>query len=246
MSTPTRRVLSTEALIIYTTDFSETSQIVTLYTKHYGKVRAIAKGSKRPGSKAFEGRLDIISQVSVAFYERRSGLDILSECEIIEDFPALRKSLDRFYASCYIADLLNSATPEKQPAESLYESAVLALRALESSESYLVPVVFFEMRLLRELGVLPEFEVCLECGAKLDRFFYSRVNGMPRCRKCARGDVAELSEDARRVLVSLSRLRSLPARIPSFPLQIAQAIHQLLRRQLAHFLQSETRMMRYI
>ncbi len=48
------------AICIRAADFSETSQIVTLFTRATGKIKAIAKGSKRPKSK-FDGPIEIFS-----------------------------------------------------------------------------------------------------------------------------------------------------------------------------------------
>ncbi|MFQ6036643.1 MAG: DNA repair protein RecO, partial [Sedimentisphaerales bacterium] len=48
------------AICIRAVDYSETSQIVTFFTRATGKIRAIAKGSKRPKS-AFDGPIEILS-----------------------------------------------------------------------------------------------------------------------------------------------------------------------------------------
>ena len=44
----TARTYRTEAIIVRRTDFGEADRIVTLYTASYGKVRAVARGARRP------------------------------------------------------------------------------------------------------------------------------------------------------------------------------------------------------
>jgi len=46
-----QRTYSTEAIILKHTDLGEADRILTLFTPYRGKFHAIAKGSRRPGSK---------------------------------------------------------------------------------------------------------------------------------------------------------------------------------------------------
>ena len=52
-------MVSDEAISLSVSDYSETSQIVSLFTLHSGRVRLLAKGSKRPKN-AFEDRKSVV------------------------------------------------------------------------------------------------------------------------------------------------------------------------------------------
>ena len=54
------------AICIRAVDYSETSQIVTFFTRDTGKISAIAKGSKRPKS-TFDGPIEILSHGRIVF-----------------------------------------------------------------------------------------------------------------------------------------------------------------------------------
>jgi len=83
----------TLALVLRTTDYSETSKVVTLWTRDFGKVRVLAKGGRRLRS-AFEAALDLLSVCNVVFLRKQSDrLDILTEAELVERFGDLRKNL---------------------------------------------------------------------------------------------------------------------------------------------------------
>src|SRR5712675_2576932 len=93
------------ALVLHTTDWSETSRIATLWTREFGKVRALAKGGRRLQSN-FETALDLLTLCSIVFLRKSSGsLDLLTEAQVVERFPRLRSDLAALYAAYYLAEL---------------------------------------------------------------------------------------------------------------------------------------------
>src|SRR5262245_9287486 len=122
-------------LVIRFTDFSETSRIVTLWTREFGKVRALAKGGRRPKSN-FESALDLLTVCSIVLLRKTSAgtgsgaLDLLTEARVAERFGALRRDLQALYAGYYVAELLGEGTEDGDPHPALYDAAVETLRAL--------------------------------------------------------------------------------------------------------------------
>ncbi len=69
------------AICIRAIDYSETSQILTFFTRDTGKIGAIAKGSKRPKS-SFGGPFEIFSYGKIVFAEsNKDKLSTLTEFE---------------------------------------------------------------------------------------------------------------------------------------------------------------------
>src|SRR5205823_11287186 len=86
------------ALVVRGTDWSETSRITTLFTREYGKVRALAKGGRRLKSN-FDCAFDLLSVCRVVFLRKASGgLDLLTEARLEEQFPILRHQLTALHA----------------------------------------------------------------------------------------------------------------------------------------------------
>ena len=82
-----------QALVLRTTDWSETSRIATLWTREFGKVRALAKGGRRLKSN-FENALDLLTLCSIVFLRKSSGgLELLTEAQVLERFAPLRTDL---------------------------------------------------------------------------------------------------------------------------------------------------------
>src|SRR5712691_8275511 len=118
------------ALVVRTTDWSETSRIATLWTREFGKVRVLAKGGRRLKS-AFENALDLLTLCDIVLLRKSSGsLDLLTEAQVVERFPQLRTDLPALYAAYYVAELLSDWTEDYDPHPSLFDEAVQALRTL--------------------------------------------------------------------------------------------------------------------
>src|ERR1051326_2582224 len=101
-----------EGLVIRGTDFSETSRIVTIWTKELGKARALAKGGRRLKSN-FEVALDLLTVCDMVLLRKSSGsLDLLTEARGREQFPQLRQDLPALYAAYYVAELLGDWTQD--------------------------------------------------------------------------------------------------------------------------------------
>src|SRR3954452_328274 len=93
------------ALVVRTSDWSESSRIATLFTRELGKVRVLAKGGRRLRSN-FEVALDLLTVCEVMVIRKASGLDLLTEARVDERFGNLRSDLHALYSGYYVAELL--------------------------------------------------------------------------------------------------------------------------------------------
>src|SRR5438132_6960320 len=143
------------ALVLRTTDWSETSRIATLWTREFGKVRVLAKGGRRLKSN-FESALDLLTVCSIVLLRKSSGsLDLLTEARVVKRFAQLRTDLTALYAGYYIAELLSDWTEDYDPHPILFDEALDALSTLGDSRDAKKPatglrLARFELVLLRE------------------------------------------------------------------------------------------------
>jgi len=153
------------ALVLRTTDWSETSRICTLWTREFGKVRALAKGGRRLKS-AFESALDLLTACSIVLLRKSSGgLDLLTEAQVVKRFGQLTSDLPALYAGYYLAELLADWTEDDDPHPTLFEEALTTLGQLGQPGVPTGPrLARFEIVLLRELGYSPLLETCAVCG----------------------------------------------------------------------------------
>jgi DNA repair protein RecO (recombination protein O) len=173
------------ALVLRTTDWSESSRIATLWTRELGKVRALAKGGRRLKS-AFESGLDLLTVCSIVLLRKSSGtLDLLTEALVVRRFAHLRSDLAALYAGYYVAELLADWTEELDPHPVLFDEALATLGELGEME--IAPrVMRFEMVFLRELGYRPVLKRCAGCESALtgEGLVFSSAAGGVLCRRC--------------------------------------------------------------
>jgi DNA repair protein RecO (recombination protein O) len=180
-----------EALVLRTTDWSETSRIATLWTREFGKVRALAKGGRRLKS-PFENALDLLTHCSIVFLRKSSGsLDLLTEARVVQRFGRLRTDLTALYAAYYVAELLSEWTEDYDPHPPLFDEALATLRDVGLPADQPVDiglrVMRFEAVLLRELGYSPSLEACAACGEVIAGAgsSFSAAAGGVLCPRCA-------------------------------------------------------------
>jgi len=196
------------ALVLRVIDFSETSVIVTLLTREFGKVRALAKGARRPKG-PFESALDLLALCRIVFLRKSSdALDLLTEAKLERRFRPPRGSLSNLYAAYYVAELLNELTDDYDPHPELFDAAITTLAELRTVSAAAGVLVRFELTALRVLGHLPTLDTCAECGKPVEaagRVPFSRIAGGVLCGNCRRGQKHIIAISAP-VLTALARL----------------------------------------
>jgi DNA repair protein RecO (recombination protein O) len=163
----------------------EADRIVTLLTQRHGKVRAVAKGVRRTGSR-FGGRLDPFCHVDVQFHIGRS-LDIATQVQTLDAFgPSLVADYGRYTAACAVAETAEQLTfGEGEPTVRLYLLLVGALRALAHTERDAGLVLdAFLLRAMAFAGWEPALGECARCGNPGPHRAFSVPAGGAVCMGC--------------------------------------------------------------
>ncbi|MFO0813675.1 MAG: DNA repair protein RecO [Gemmatales bacterium] len=235
-----------QALIVRFTDFSETSRIVTAYTRELGKVRGLAKGGRRLKSN-FESALDLLTVCSIVLLRKPSrGLDLVIEARVTERFAVLARKLDALYAGYYLAELLSDFTQEDDPHPSLFDVAVATLRQLGTSDLTAEVVLHFETQVLRELGFAPILHECAACHRPLPvegLRFDPQLGGIicPHCQERARY-ARVISPTA---WLALQNLESSGPTVP-LTVPVRSELRGLMNHTISHLLGRRPRTMQYL
>lgn len=243
----------TDALIIRLADFSETSRVVTFFTRDFGRISALAKGGKRLKG-PFEAALDLLAQCRIVFLRKSTpGLDILTEAQLSSRFKPSGRELVRFYGGYYIAELLAGLTEEHDPHPRLFEESIEALERLQEANPQ-IAIIRFELAILREIGQLPALDVCVNCGRSEPaadgegRWLFSVMQGGLVCPTCAQEPIAGEPVSAGTVVV-LRRLSdesaAVAGRLTLSPRQLQEA-RQIVTAAISHALGRPPKMLRYI
>jgi DNA repair protein RecO (recombination protein O) len=205
------------ALVVRTTDWSETSRIATLWTREFGRVRVLAKGARRLKS-SFDSALDLLTVCSIVLLRKSSGtLDLLTEAQVVKRFPQLRGDLQALYAGYYVAELLSEWTEDYDPHPALFDEALETLQDLGSStdrgkqSSAGMRVARFELAMLKELGYGPVLDRCAVCEKEVigEKLAFSSSAGGFLCPSCQAGhhDRRAVSRPAWEALQALAQSR---------------------------------------
>ena len=178
------RVYRTKAVVLKQMPIGETNRIITFYTRAVGKVAAVARGVRRPGSK-FGGSLEILNHVQTSISRGRS-LDNVNECVVIDSFKNLREDLTAIAEGIYIAELVDTFGEDKSPNTRLFDILLETLSNLDNLDHREFWILWFEFRLLHVSGFLPEFVNCVECRNSLKRsdHIFDPVAGGILCPSC--------------------------------------------------------------
>lgn len=156
------------ALVLRTVDFSETSSVVTLFTREHGLVSALAKGARRPKS-PFEVALDLAALCRVVFIPKPSdALALLTEAKLERRYRGADRGLAALYGGYYLIELLRELVGPHDPQPPLFDDAEATLDAMASGGHIAHEVIRFELSALRWLGHACTFTTCAETGVAVD------------------------------------------------------------------------------
>lgn len=196
------RVYRTEAVVLRRQDLGETDRILTLYTPDHGKIRAVAKGIRKPASRK-AGHLELFTRADVLIARGRS-LDILTQAQMLDAYQPLRADLIRATYAAHFAELLDAFTEDEDPSRVLYRLLVSGLEWLSTTTDLQRTARYYELSLLEIAGYRPELFRCVSCGEDLKPVdqFYSIEAGGVLCEKCGpdRAHTHPLSLNALKVL----------------------------------------------
>lgn len=157
----------TEAIVLRTHRLGEADKIASLFTRQWGRLRAVAGGAQRPRSR-YGGTLEPLSYVRLWLFERENrDLLRLNSAELIESFFDMQKDYRVQVAAQYIAEVSERFLPEREVNERAFRLLLAVLRALKRPGEVNRPLVYFDYWLLRLGGFLPDLEHCLACGRAL-------------------------------------------------------------------------------
>jgi DNA repair protein RecO (recombination protein O) len=119
-----------DGVVLRTQKLGEADRIITLLTRHHGRVRAVARGIRRTKSR-FGGRLEPFTHVDVMVHNGRS-LDVITQAEVIRAYgKPLASDYPKYTAGTAMLETAERFTPvEKEPAIRQFLLLIGGLRAL--------------------------------------------------------------------------------------------------------------------
>ncbi|MBS3786603.1 DNA repair protein RecO [Candidatus Bipolaricaulota bacterium] len=192
--------------VIRKVNFKDSDYVVTLFGRESGKFAGIAKGARKLESK-FGGVFDLLNLVRVVFYQG-SGLEFISEAELIENWEGIRSSGEAIDAGLRCARIINKLLEEGQREMRAYDLLKETLLSLDESQvrARVVELGFY-LKLFRNLGYRPKLRECASCGRSVEdegSVRFSPEAGGVVCSGCSTKKEFPVSGGLRKVLIKLS------------------------------------------
>lgn len=168
--------------------YSETSRLVNFLTPDSGLVRTLAKGALRPSSQ-LRGKLELFNYGHLVYYpSRTSDLHVLAQFDLIEHYPGPEAALERLAFYHYLAELASAAAFGPEISGGLFQLLLHTMRRAEQLTSLPQARIWFEIRYLHLLGVLPPLARCSACDRPMaGPVRFSRGESRWLCPECAAG-----------------------------------------------------------
>jgi DNA repair protein RecO (recombination protein O) len=161
-----------EGIVLRRQTVTESSLIVTWYTREFGKLKTMAKGARRSKG-PFQGKIDLFYRDEIVFLRsRRSDLHLLHDCFLEDAHARLRQSVESLTAASYVCELVELATEREDPNREIYDLLARILEALEARHNTAF-LIWFELRLLAAAGWKPSWQ----SGTGVSRVLVSIAEG---------------------------------------------------------------------
>ncbi|MDE0958333.1 MAG: DNA repair protein RecO [Planctomycetota bacterium] len=242
-------VFRTRGLVLRCTDYSETSQIVRVFTRDHGVIDLLAKGSRRPvrASSSFPAPFDLAGWYDLNFRSRSTELHLATESRLVEGFDHLRQDISVWLDATFALDLMRNLFSPGDPHPGLLKEALQYLKLLEHGVGRRRLRNRLMQALLSASGVLPDWTRCIECEGQVTGRSGLHVPAGLICAECSiLGSCESLELSTSRYLASDSTRDW--GLVPSWevPAEQVQAGWNLLRSLLLHHLERPPRSLRYL
>lgn len=183
-------LLVTEAIVLHSQDYLESSRILRLATREAGVQSVLARGARRSKVR-YGSALDLFAE-GTAQIQMKDGRDLntLSAFDITGIRTSLADDIDKFTAASAIAELvLKFAKDDTHP--ELFDSVAQTLDTLSEANSQSATEIGLAAawRIVSMLGFAPSTDICANCHGDVavdSRVAFSHSTGGTLCSTCAR------------------------------------------------------------
>ena len=157
---PRDRINGQPGFVLHSYPYKETSLIVDLFTRDFGRIGVVAKGAKRPHSQ-LRGVLQTFQPLSMSF-SGRNELRTLIDAEWVGGMLPLERTA--LLCGFYLNELLVKLLARDDPHPALFDQYVDTLNQLAHNEPAQIVLRKFERALLKETGVAADLGRCAPSG----------------------------------------------------------------------------------
>lgn len=169
-----RKSFNDEGIILARKNYSEADRILIVFSKNHGRISLLAKGIRKVGSRK-RGHLEIFNYIKFQAVKGK-GLDLITEAEIIENFPEIRKSLRKISLAYYFMEVVGRMTHEEESNRELFDFILKNLYQLKEEKQLKKLRLKFIEEILIILGFWSKEKLLLNPEGKLEEVIERKLN----------------------------------------------------------------------
>ena len=169
-----QRSFSTEGVILHRSNFGEADRLLSILSKHYGKMFLLAKGVRKPKSRK-RGHIEIFSRVRYS-YTKNDHFVLMNEAELIDSYDGIRKNLKKTSLAYYFIETVSKILEEDEKHEEVYELLIKYLSLLKITKKLKDLRLNYINDILVSLGYWPKLKNMSEHDKILDSVLERHLN----------------------------------------------------------------------
>ena len=180
-------ILTSEAVVLRGWKLGETSKILSLFTREYGKVRMVAKGGRNPKS-PFKGCLEPLTHLRIIYYDKKTrDLQLLSKADLVNPHLHIIGDVRRTTLGLAAVELVDRAVIGEEPHAQVFDMLTDVLAVIDGAQGFLEGALwYFEGHFIGLMGYKPTWDACIQCGGSLGMgggYFQPHSGGLT-CSRC--------------------------------------------------------------
>lgn len=178
----------TQAIILERRPMKEYDRRIVVFSKDFGRLDLIAKGTLRLASK-LAGSLEPLTETNLNIARGRFDRVIGSVTQ--QAWPRLHNDLEALSAGSFLAQVTSQLTQKDSPDPAIYNQLQFSLAQLNQipSDEFTLVVRRYLWQLFDHLGFRPQLDKCVRCGKNQStKYTYVPEAGGAVCDKCQTAD----------------------------------------------------------
>jgi DNA repair protein RecO (recombination protein O) len=165
---------SSEGFVLSRKNYGEADRILTVYSKHYGKLTLLAKGVRKPKSKK-RGHIEVFSRIRFSA-SKTKGLDLITEAELMDSFAVIRKDLKKVAVAYFLCELVNRVMRDGERNEMVFFNMLENLDLMKNGTNLRNMRHDFIVQTLIILGFWPKGKKMDDPDRVLEEVIESKMN----------------------------------------------------------------------
>ena len=182
-------ITDTEGIVLKQTKAAYGRRMILLFSKKYGKI-SVGTSISEKGKNKSALALRPFTYGRYELFKNRDSFN-LNTAEVIKSYYKIGEDVDKYMNSSYVLEFTEKLLAEGQPSQGMFSLILDYFSVIENRQkSHGTVVLGYQVKALKIMGVLPEMNVCQNCGSQISRenppVCLDIENGGLICSKCGR------------------------------------------------------------